>query len=123
MIEEGLMKLCRSVIIEFKQAGWSVGDQDVIHRFFPEWKDKSVLHLDEGYNMFADDLTYYIRHLGYSLTSDSSKKTISVVHFIGKFKPWMKLTPRKRFWLLYTWIRNPYYYTAYKLFRSYLSEK
>lgn len=122
-IEEDLINLSHSVITEYKKVGRPVGDQDIINKYIPNWKDKQELHLDEGYNIFADNLTYYIRNLGYSLTTDSFKKEIKVVHFIGKFKPWMKPSFRNRIWLLRTLICNPYYYIAYKKFRSYLSDK
>lgn len=122
-IEKDLINLCRSVIIEYKKSCRPVGDQDIINNYIPNWKDKQELHLDEAYNIFADNLTYYIRNLEYSLTSESQKKEIKVVHFIGKFKPWMKPSFRNRIWLFRTWICNPYYYIAYKKFRSYLSDK
>lgn len=122
-IEANLIKLCQTVVQEFRQKNLSVGDQDVIHRYDPSWGDKPYLHLDEGYNLFAEYLAYYIRHLGYSMDSGISQKPIYVVHFIGKFKPWMKPTLRNKIWLLRTWIRNPYYYKAYRKFRSYLSKK
>ena len=58
-----------------------IGDQDVIETYF-DWQSKG-LAISENYNMFADTVDYYINHLNYK------KEEISVIHFIGKDKPWM----------------------------------
>ena len=89
-----------------------IGDQDIIHRYMPKWPDYPELHLDEGYNVFADFLTYYILRLHYSFKKDSPKP-IYVVHFIGKLKPWMKTSFRNKLWLASMFIRNPYYFIPY----------
>ncbi len=94
-----------------------VGDQDVIHEYLPDWKDETHLHLDEGYNMFADYLTWYIRNKGYTINGKG--KPIYVIHFIGKLKPWMRPNVRKLLWLLRMCLCNPYYAWAYWTFRKY----
>lgn len=119
-VESELLRRLPRVLDAFEKAGLPVGDQDVLNDYLGDkWADNTNLHLDEGYNLFADYLTYYIKKLGYSF-KDTADKPIHVVHFIGKFKPWMKPTLRNRVWLLKMRIRNPYYFQAFRKFWSYL---
>ena len=118
-VEKELLDLAPGVIKEFRDNGQTVGDQDVIKRYCVGWNKKPELHLDEGYNLFADYLTYYIRKWGYAWDSKSGKP-ISVVHFIGKRKPWMKKSLRNWLWIIKTTILNPYYLKAYLKYMSYL---
>ena len=113
------MDLTARVISEFQTRNQLVGDQDILHEYLPDWKNESHLHLDEGYNVFADHLTYYIRHLGYSL-GNKKRKPVYVVHFIGKAKPWMKKTLRQYVWLLKMCLGNPYYVTIYRKYMKFL---
>ena len=119
MVEEEMLSLAPGVIKEFREKGLSVGDQDVIKRYCIGWNKQTELHLDEGYNLFADYLTYYIKKWGYSW-SGGNGKPISVVHFIGKKKPWMKKNLRNWLWIIKTTISNPYYLKAYMKYLSYL---
>ncbi|MBM6671529.1 hypothetical protein H6B14_12280 [Phocaeicola coprophilus] len=96
-----------------------IGDQDVIKRYLKNWKDQKNLHLEQGYNVFADYLTYYIYRLGYSL-NDQTDKPIFVIHFIGRAKPWMKKTLRQYVWLLKMCLKNPYYIMAYRKYLRFL---
>ena len=59
-VERCLMNSIQSVVSKFNTEGKDVGDQDVIKEYCKDWALKSDLHLDEGYNMCADYLTYYI---------------------------------------------------------------
>lgn len=118
-IEKALLRLINIVIRQAKAQNIMVGDQDVIKYYFPDWAEYKQLHLDEGYNIFADHLTYYIRHLGYSLKGEKGKP-IYVVHFIGKSKPWMKKTLKEYAWMFKMCLRNPYYIFVYMWFRKYL---
>lgn len=63
----------------------SVGDEDVINHYMPEWKQRQELHLHEGYNLFFRKMTEYHRQFGFSYG-----KNIKIVHFIGPWydKPW-----------------------------------
>lgn len=114
-----LYAMVPKVIEEFVSKGMPVGDQDVINRYLSDWYLRKDLHLDEGYNMFADYLSYYIRHKGYSWTGRNGKP-IHIVHFIGRQKPWMKKGWRNWAWLIRECIRNPYYFLAYTKYVSYL---
>lgn len=118
-IEKKLLMAIRPVLNEMRLKNQPVGDQDVIKSILPDWADNPTLHLDEGYNLFADHLTYYVRKLGYSF-NDKKEKKIYVVHFIGKTKPWMKKNLRVYLWLFFMLIKNPLYFRAYRLFVSYL---
>ena len=115
-----MLQLAPKVIQEFKERNEFVGDQDVIKRYCSNWKDDTDLHLDEGYNLFADYLTYYIKKWGYSW-SGKNGKPIYVVHFIGKKKPWMRKDLRNWGWIIKTCLTNPYYFLAYRKYLSYLN--
>ena len=117
-VKQALVDLTARVISEFQTRNQLVGDQDILHEYLPDWKNESHLHLDEGYNMFADYLTWYIRNKSYAV-SGGKGKPVYVVHFIGKLKPWMRPTARQLFWLLRMCLRNPYYAWAYWMFRKY----
>ena len=121
-VEKELLDLAPIVIQEFKDKGQAIGDQDVIKRYCSGWSKNTELHLDEGYNLFADHLTHYIRKWGYSW-SGKSGKPISVVHFIGKMKPWMKKSFRNWCWIIKTSIINPYYMVAYLKYMSYIRKR
>ncbi len=122
-VERKLIELIPVVSQECKNKAIPIGDQDVIQRYLTDsWDNTPSLQLDEGYNIFADFLKYYIKELGYSW-SDKSDKVIYIVHFIGRGKPWMKLSLRGNCWLLKNMICNPYYMTARRKFRAYLSNK
>lgn len=118
-IEADLYDLAPKVIDEFVAKGLFVGDQDVINHYLTDWHLKPELHLDEGYNLFADYLSYYIRYNGYSW-SKGEGKPIHIIHFIGRQKPWMKKTLRNWAWWIRECIRNPYYFLAYRKYVSYL---
>lgn len=118
-IEKTMLELAPVVIKEFKAKGEMVGDQDVIKRYCRDWNKCTELHIDEGYNIFADYLSFYIDKLGYSFDNKKGKP-IYVVHFIGKLKPWMKKSFRNWCWLIKTFIKNPYYYIAYRKYIAYL---
>lgn len=119
MVQQSLLDLAPIVIKDFRDKGETVGDQDVIKRYCVGWNKQTELHLDEGYNLFADYLTYYIKEWGYSWSGENGKP-ISVVHFIGKKKPWMKKSVRNWLWMIKTTITNPYYLKAYLKYKSYL---
>lgn len=97
----------------------SIGDQDVINYFYSEWKRSPSLHLNDGYNMLVHYLTYYVRHLNFSLANNNGKE-IYILHFAGRVKPWMILWSVKNFlWFVYETIHNPLYFKAFLLFRRY----
>lgn len=116
--EKGIAELAKTVVLEYRANNQLIGDQDVINHFYPDWEDERSLHLDEGYNLFASHLTYYIRQLGYSFTDKG--KPIYVIHFIGRTKPWMIKGVKSYLWLFYVLVRNPLYWEAYNMYRSLL---
>lgn len=118
-VEKKLLSLIKPTIKKARLNHLNVGDQDVVKSFLPNWSESHSLHLDEGYNLFADHLSYYIRHLEFTLNRNNGKP-IFVIHFIGKAKPWMKKTLRQYLWFCIMCLKNPYYYTAYKMFTKYL---
>jgi glycogenin glucosyltransferase len=70
----------------------SIGDQDLINAYYPEWPFSETLHLDEGYNMFYWDLDSYVNQHGYYFPDapGTQARLVRVVHFVGPHKPWMK---------------------------------
>lgn len=116
-------ELLQLVVPEIERAhseGRMVGDQDVIKRYLTEWKKRPELHLDEGYNLFAEYLGFYVRRLGYSLSEREEERPVRVVHFIGKAKPWMPKNARQRLWLWHRWMRDIHYAKAYYKYKQYL---
>ena len=77
------VNLLKSLIVKRFQG---VGDQDVLEEFF-NWKDKPELHLDEGYNVFANYSDYYASKFG--------NDNLACIHFIGRNKPWNCLDKRR----------------------------
>lgn len=118
-IENSLVQMAESVIKDFQMNGKSVGDQDVIKAYCKKWATSHNLHLDEGYNVFADHITYYVRNLGYSLSSKGNKP-IYVVHFIGKFKPWMRFGIKDIVRFIVNIIKNPYYLLIFNKYKTLL---
>lgn len=119
-IEEELKKTAIDVVDAFRRIGKPVGDQDVLNKYISNWGVVNSLHLDEGYNVFASQLTYYIKHLGYSFDMFADR-TIKVVHFIGRTKPFMIKGIKKYIWLIHMIMINPYYYKVYRQCRHFLS--
>lgn len=118
-IEHKMHEIALDIIPKAINQGRSIGDQDVIQKYCTNWCDEKELHLDEGYNIFADFLTYYVNHLGYGWFN-KNKKPIYIVHFIGKTKPWMQKSIRERIWLFKMFILKPYYFLAYLKYKTYL---
>lgn len=67
------------------------GDQDLLQEYYDLWPNESKLHLDQKYNVFDANVDYYVSSCGYNCNfTNPDDKTISVVHFVGKNKPWME---------------------------------
>lgn len=58
-----------------------IGDQDILHLGYPNWKTNNNLHLDESYNVFFNHIDFYKQWF----KNGNSEK---VIHFIGPNKPW-----------------------------------
>lgn len=122
-VERELLLSIRPVVEDFQRDRRPVGDQDVIKRYLSDsWVRNKELHLDQGYNMFADYLTYYVKCRGYSIKDNAEKKKVYVIHFVGRYKPWNKKNVKTYLWLIRSLIRNPLYFKVYRLFRSYLKQ-
>lgn len=76
-------------IEDFRKLDFSLGDQDVFHRYRIDWPEKKELHLPDGYNVFWGSLNSYLLKKNYTLNPNKKKKNmIYVIHFTGP-KPWM----------------------------------
>lgn len=61
-VEASLIGLIPLVAQEYERIGRLMGDQDIIQWYLTDkWNEKSSLQIDEGYNIFADFLDYYIK--------------------------------------------------------------
>lgn len=122
-VMQKLISIVPSVAEKCKRENRLMGDQDVLQYYLTEkWDETPSLQLEEGYNVFADFLDYYIKKLGYSCDG-KGERNIYIVHFIGRTKPWMKLSMREYFWLLQKRLWNPYYIIMRRKFRKYLPKE
>jgi len=97
-LPEKIMKTLENFVVEVVALdGKALGDQDLINAYYAEWPTSMELHLDEGYNIFQSHLDAYIDKNAYELPDENkpSKKPVSIVHFIGKDKPWMRFSVLK----------------------------
>lgn len=60
------------------------GDQDVIQEYFVDWEENSHLELPQEYNFFFEGIN------GCYLERKIRLDYLKVIHFVGKFKPWMR---------------------------------
>jgi glycogenin glucosyltransferase len=61
-------------------------DQDFINAYYPDWSQRTRLHLDHKYNMLHYHLDRYNQMFGYGL--EPTARSVSVVHFASYLKPW-----------------------------------
>jgi alpha-N-acetylglucosamine transferase len=97
-LPEKIMTTLEKSILEVDALGGkALGDQDLINAYYAEWPTSTELHLDEGYNIFQSHLDAYIDKNSYALPDENApfKKPVSLVHFIGKDKPWMRFSVLK----------------------------
>jgi lipopolysaccharide biosynthesis glycosyltransferase len=97
-LPEKIMKTLDKSLSEVDALGsTALGDQDLINAYYAEWLASTELHLDEGYNIFQSHLDAYIDKNSYALPDENAplKKPVSIVHFIGKDKPWMRYSAVK----------------------------
>ena len=87
-IEKEMIRIARKLIPEMQDKNLPLGDQDVINAYLSDWFEHKDLILDDGYNLYAHYLQFYIRHEGYAINIKGKRK-IYVIHFVGKEKPWM----------------------------------
>ncbi len=74
-VAEALLEHIEPTVEEFHARGrMAVGDQDVITHYLSGWRDREELHLEEGYNVFAAYLDYYLTSLGYTLSATPPSK-------------------------------------------------
>lgn len=108
-----MLGLISEVYSSRKQKGLGTGDQDVINEYFPEWPSKKELILPESYNMIFKYIDMYKKNFGFRYSNTKQNKTIKVVHFIGKKKPWNDKIWTVIILILKYLIRNDYCLRAY----------
>ena len=78
-VHSELIKLIPAAKKKREDAGFNVGDQDVIREYLSTWPEDDELHLDEGYNLYIHHAKYYLKN--------NDKKNIYILHFVGPTKP------------------------------------
>lgn len=118
-VKKKMLMIADKMIPEMQSKNLPLGDQDIINAYFPEWFRHKDLILDDGYNLYAHYLQYYLRHENYSFKKKNKYKPIYVVHFVGKEKPWMIKGFKKYMSMCKRMFPNFYYMIAclyYKLY-------
>lgn len=87
-IMQKMLKLIAPVYHKRKEQGLATGDQDIINEYIPEWSNKKDLILPESYNLIFKYLDIYKKKFNFQYNNQDKTRTIKVVHFIGKNKPW-----------------------------------
>ena len=99
--QSGLAASIMSHISTLEDEKECFGMERLVHAHYPDWPQRSELHLDQRYNVFFSSVENYVKRHGYNVNWKSpDDKTIAVVHFIGLKKPW-NLSARARLkWVL-----------------------
>lgn len=85
---EKMLKLIAPVYHKRKEQGLATGDQDIINEYIPDWSNKKDLILPESYNLIFKYIDIYKKNFNFQYSNQDKNRTIKVVHFIGKSKPW-----------------------------------
>lgn len=72
-----------------QEQGLSTGDQDILNEYISDWYAHRDLVLSESYNLIFKYIDIYKRKFSFEYCNTDSSRSIKVVHFIGKNKPWM----------------------------------
>lgn len=118
-VEREMLLIAEKLIPEMQSKNLPLGDQDIINAYFPGWFEHKDLILDDGYNLYAHYLQYYMRYEKYSLMRGKSYKPIYVVHFVGKEKPWMIKSIGKYIQMCKRMFPNLYYMIACLYYKFY----
>jgi len=98
-------KICK---LHDKTKDFSPTDQEVINRFFPNWKNRKKLHLNRIYNIYPGLITKAKELYEYDVIETpniterelKSDKTIKIVHYVYEKKPWMDFKfPLNKLWV------------------------
>ena len=85
---EKMLKLIAPVYHKRKEQGLATGDQDIINEYIPDWSNKKDLILPESYNLIFKYIDIYKKKFNFQYNNQNKNRTIKIVHFIGKCKPW-----------------------------------
>lgn len=105
-------------VTAFVKSDKSVGDQDVLNDFYPQWISRKELHLPEGYNLFFKYLSLYHNLYGFCYGRD-----IKIVHFVGSHKPWHDGKAKQLLMSMKYLLQNRYGLMAYLKYIYQLSKK
>lgn len=110
------------------------GDQPLLYALFPDWPKQQELHLDHKFNMPHKHLDRYHELFGYQLIRGTTisafeqedEKTVHVVHYGGRPKPWQSKpwNPRSRLrsWLAERGPKGPLFVQSLKLWHDFQQE-
>lgn len=97
-----------------KDQGLATGDQDIINEYIPDWYKNKDLVLSEAYNLIFKYIDTYKRNYNFKYSNPDKSKSIKIVHFIGKKKPWDDSFVKQLLLLCKYLILNNYGLRAYK---------
>jgi glycogenin glucosyltransferase len=84
-----------------QKTGECFGMEPLLHAHYPNWPERTALHLDQKYNVFFGSVESYVNKHGYNLNWKSpDDKTIAVLHFWGSQKLWNLSARRQLKWIL-----------------------
>ena len=96
MVIEPSLNVLNKIQEAFKNPTRNIySDQEVINIAYPEWQYQKELHLGQEYGVFYNYVWYYSEHCGYTYPGEG-ENSIKIVHYVGKYKPWMKLPIYRR---------------------------
>lgn len=80
--QEGLIQEFLNILPEVAKEKASIGDQDILQKYYSNWTNEPEKHLELKYTVFFTYLDYYINHQHYNLDD------LYLFHFILTKKPW-----------------------------------
>lgn len=98
------------------EQGQMTGDQDVMNEYKKDWSASAELILPESYNVFFKYLHLYHKKFGFCYHNNDREKSIKVVHFVGRTKPWSDKVVKKLLLVIKFFFSMDYRLNAYLRF-------
>lgn len=108
-----MLQLIPTVYQKRKEQCLATGDQDIINEYIPDWYKNKDLVLPESYNLIFKYIDTYKRNYKFKYSNPDKPRSIKIVHFIGKKKPWNDYITRQLFLLIKYIVKRDYGLKAY----------